>query len=177
MGHNAGSALEMLVENSVFHAEKEGLSLKRTTPPFVGRVDKSGKAIGYLAAKGGLDFTGDLWGQAVYLDCKVTAKPRLAFDETCLKPHQIDIVREAHSRGAIAFFLVELVDGLDSDYWALDWGVIAPFWVEFQQGGRKSIPALEVKARAHPVKLKAAGLDILGAVKAIRERRKFTRHA
>lgn len=175
MGRNTGSALETLIENSAYGLEGQGLSLRLTTPPFKGRVGSDGRASGYFAAKGGLDFTGDYYGQAVYIDAKVVSGDTLPINERCLKPHQVEIVRLAATRGAVAFFLVEVVNGFTSDYWALGWDVLAGYVEAAATGGRKSIPVKDLKAQAWPIALKPAGLDLIGAVKEMRDRRRGAR--
>ena len=124
-----GGHLEQLVAASVKHLEPWGLSIRQTSPRFVGKVLAGGQAIGRLVGHGHLDFVGDYKGRHVAFDAK-SCRLKTSFPLKNLKPHQVEQVAEAHSRGALSFFLVEFLDLPGGPrYFALTWPVLEPYWV------------------------------------------------
>lgn len=153
-----GSSLEALVAASAKNLDAWGLSLRQTSPRFVGRVLPGGQAVGRLMGHGGLDFAGDWWGRAVTFDCKsCRLKTRFPLDN--LKDHQVEIVRTTHERGGIAFFLVEFA-ALDTPrYLALTWTVLRPVWEH--RLTERSIPIDTMLARCEEFRFKGRRLDLL----------------
>lgn len=171
-----GSALEALIRRSAKRQEGLGLHLTQTGARFIpGRaLGPRGETSGRVVGAGGLDFAGDLQGRAVTFDAKSTEN-RARFDLRLIKPHQAVIVKNAHARGAVAFFLVEL--GARSPapaYYALAWPVLRPWWERFamadagfiaQDKAPVSIPVdvLAREAVTVPV-LRGGALDLVSAI-------------
>lgn len=168
-----GSALEALVRGSAEKFEDQGLCLHQTSPRFVGRIGQDGQAVGRVTGKGALDFFGDYLGRFVTLDCKANAI-KTSFPLKNIENHQAKIVKGAHERGAVAFFLVEFTK-LDSGprYFALTWPTLAPWWNPYRAsqyfGGDapQSIPLKVFEAEALEVRLNRRTLDLLGCIKAL----------
>lgn len=161
-----GSSLEALVAHSAKGLDAWGLCLRQTSPRFVGRVLPGGQAVGRLMGHGGLDFAGDWWGRAVTFDAKSSKlKTRLPFDN--LKEHQVEIVRGAHERGGIAFFLVELAALERPRYLALTWSVLRPWWD--RRLVDKSIPVPVLLERCPEFHLKGKRLDLLDGLRRLDE--------
>lgn len=177
-----GSALEALIRRSAKRQEGQGLHLTQVGARFIpGRaLGPRGETTGRVIGVGGLDFAGDLLGRAVTFDAKST-ESRTRFDLRLIKPHQAVIVKHAHARGAVAFFLVEL--GARSPaptYYALAWPLLRPWWDRFamadagylaQDKAPASIPA-EVLAREGvtvPV-LRGGGLDLVATIQELQGR-------
>jgi recombination protein U len=158
---STGDALETLVKKSLKHFEKYGLSVKQYGVQVKGRHGRGGKFQGRTMGKAGLDFDGDYLGRRVTFDAKSTAK--MALPLSMLRDHQVKAVRQAHERGAIAFFFVEFsaVKG-GPQYFALTWPVLEQYI-----DGHTAIHWESMSARC--VKVKHAGkvLDVLGTVKVL----------
>lgn len=165
-----GDTLEALVRKSAALLEREGLRLKQTGAIFKGKVGPGGQARGRIIAKGDLDFVGDYRGRAVSFDAKST-KRATSFQLALLKKHQVTICKNAHQRGAIAFFLIEfsaLPTG--SRYFALTWDVLADYWQAHTFGnGEASIPLAVIASRCVEVRRSGAVLDLVGAIEALQE--------
>lgn len=164
-----GSALEALVRKSAKALEREGLRLAQTSPrSVVMKRHGSGLAEVRQMPTGDLDFVGDLRGRLVSFDAKSTQQ-KTRFPLSNIKRHQQVIVRKAHERGALAFFLVEfstLAGG--PRYFALTWPVLRRFW---PAGGdpEPSIPLAVFEAECLEVKRAGAVLDLVGAVRQLLE--------
>lgn len=166
MAGNTGKALEDLVKNSAKALEPEGLRLKQTGARFVGKVAARGKARGRIVASGDLDFVGDFWGRGVSFDAKSTSV-NTSFALRLLKKHQVVIVKHAHARGALAFFLVEFSE-LDGGprYFALTYPVLKSWWDRFEHDGTPaSIPFAAIEAHCHEVKRAGNVLALVGVVR------------
>lgn len=167
-----GSALEAIVRRSADKAKDAGLWLVQTGPRFAGKVTgPAGEAQGRLVAAGALDFIGDLHGRAVTFDAKSCAI-KTAFPLKDIRPHQAVIVKRAHRRGAVSFFLVEfsaLAGG--PRYFALTWPVLEPYWRPFYHSGSadgsSSIPLRVFEAECLEVGCKGKTLDLAGAIEAL----------
>lgn len=158
-----GGDLQRLVEVSAKAFKPEGLKLKHHRPH-----NPRGTKV-YLPAP--VDFTGDCRGRAVAFDAKSTAGSFLPISDLTKRQHQIDEIREAHGRGAVAFYLVELRGAPGGPrYFALTWPVLAPYVA--RAAGRQSIP-LEVFTASCPEVVKAGRLldlvKVIGAVGELQE--------
>lgn len=173
-----GSAFETMARKSADKARDEGLWLAHTSPRFVGSVGPAGEASGRLVALGALDFIGDYRGQAVTFDCKST-ETRTSFALRLIKPHQALIVRNAHARGAIAFFLLELdAKAKGPAYFALTWPVLEPYWRAWHYPNPlsddeppASIPRAVLEAHCPRVTRKGSTLDLCAAISGLLETR------
>lgn len=150
---------------SVKNLEPWGLSIRQTSPRFVGKVLAGGQAIGRLVGHGGLDFVGDYRGRHVAFDAK-SCRLKTSFPLKNLKDHQVEQVAEAHGRGALSFFLVEFLDLPGGPrYFALTWPLLEPYWV-----GRlrvASIPLGYFVERCYEFRLHGALLDIVKGCEAL----------
>lgn len=176
-----GSRLEKLVWASVAHLAPLGLALHQTTPPFKPlKFLPNGQVQGYFISHGQLDFYGDYHGRFVTFDAK-SCQLRTRFPLDSLHEHQVEIVRKAHERRAIAFFLVEMVAVADGPrYFALTWDVLGPFWRAHQlapirgKRGKKSagasIPYPILATRCIEIRPVGALLDVHAAIQALNER-------
>lgn len=166
---NTGKALEALVRHSADRQAKLGINLKQTSPRFVGGIGPDGQAQGRVVGKGTLDFVGDLLGRSVQFDAKST-KARSSFKLSLIKRHQATIVRNAHERGAIAFFLIEFstLEG-GPRYYALTWPVLQPFWDKADFGGVQSIPREIIQRGCVEIPRKGKTLDLVGAIRRLQE--------
>lgn len=127
MARSTGDSLEALVRRSADIFTSEGLRLKQTGATFRGKIGPRGQAQGRIVAKGDLDFVGDYRGRAVSFDAKSTKVPT-SFPLSNLKRHQVTICKNAHARGALAFFLVEFSKHEVPSYFALTWPELKSFW-------------------------------------------------
>jgi recombination protein U len=175
-----GSRLEKLVAASIVNLEAFGLALYQSTPPFKPlKFLPNGQVQGYFISHGQLDFYGDLDGRFVTFDTKsCQLKTRVPLDS--LHEHQVAIVRGAHRRKAIAFFLVEMVraDG-GPRYFALTWDVLGPYWrcnelapLRDRKGKPEtaSIPFDVLASSCLEIRERGFFLDMLDAVKRLNER-------
>lgn len=168
---STGAALEALIRRRLPDYKAEGLALEQNSPRFAGKVGPRGQAKGRLVSKGGLDFSGHLWGRAVTFDCKSTMGKSFPLNERNVKPHQARRLREAHEMGAIAFFLVEFSELADGPrYFALTWPVLAPYWEAIDRaryvGGKApaSIPLEVFKLSCSEVSKGKGGLGLVEAI-------------
>lgn len=158
---STGKALETLVRKSADAQRPQGLNLAHTSPRFVGRVGPNGEAQGRVVSKGTLDFLGDYRGRLVTFDAKSTKTK--SFPLRLIKRHQATIVRNAHQRGAIAFFLVEFTD--TGAYYAMPWPVLAPWWGEFDMmGDPASIPRQVIESECLAIAKERGRLDLVGVI-------------
>lgn len=158
---STGSKLETLVRKSADAQRPQGLNLAHTSPRFVGRIGPKGEAQGRVVGKGTLDFIGDYRGRMVTLDAKSTKTK--GFPLRLMKRHQTVIVKNAHQRGAVAFFLVEFSD--TPDYYALTWPVLAPWWARFDLlGDPASIPRDVFERECPTIPKTGATLDLVGVI-------------
>lgn len=166
---STGKSLEALVRHSAKRQAILGLNLKQTSPRFVGSVGSDGQAQGRVVGKGSLDFVGDFLGRAVELDAKST-KIKSSLKLSLLKRHQVNIVKHAFKRGAIAFFLVEF-SALDGPprYFALTWPVLQAYWDKADFGGTQSIPFAVIEKACVEVSRKGKTLDLVGAIQRLME--------
>ena len=167
---STGKALEDLVKKSAKALEPEGLRLKQTGARFVGKVGARGRARGRVVESGDLDFVGDFRGFGVSFDAKST-QVNTRFDLKLIKKHQAVIVKRAHARGALAFFLVEF-SRLEAGprYWCLTWPVLRSWWDAFDHDGEPaSIPAAVFEAECLEVVRAGNVLDLVAAVRQLLE--------
>jgi recombination protein U len=132
-----GSNFEALVRRSAKAQAEAGLQLPQRSPRTVGRVDAGGRITGRVVGVDSLDFDGDYLGRRVTFDCKSTQN-KSSFPLGMVAIHQAVIVRKAHERGALAFFLVEFSSS--GQVYALTWPMLRPWWDNRDYGGRRSIP-------------------------------------
>lgn len=152
-----GGDFERLIERSKKALIPQGLKLKHHRP------HRPRGTNFYQAAP--VDYTGDFRGRAVAFDAKSCAGSSLALSDLKKRQHQIDEIREAHGRGAVAFYLVELRGVIGgARYFALTWPVLAPYMAG---AGRQSIP-LEVFVGRCPEVVKVGRLlDLVAAIGAV----------
>lgn len=147
---------EELVKASAKAQRAAGLDLKKTSP--------SVNAFGHVQGGGQLDFEGDLRGRAVKFDAKSCAGS--CFPVGNIQEHQRKRVRDAHGRGAIAFFLVEMRDAPGGPrYFALTWPALQPYLLE--DAPRKSVTIAGFGARCVEVRRVGGELDLVAAIEAV----------
>lgn len=170
MAKTTGNTLEALVRKSAKAQLSQGLRLAQTSPrSVVLKRHAAGQAHVQQMPTGELDFVGDYKGRAVSFDAKSTAT-KTTFPLRNIKRHQATIVRHAHERGALAFFLVEFTACAGAPrYYALTWDVLAPFWSSFSLYQATSIPLAVFEKRCVEVVRKGATLDLVGAVQQLLE--------
>lgn len=174
-----GGVLEQLIARSAARQREQGLWLLQTSPRFIpaGVIGPRGETSGRVIGAGGLDFHGDWNGRAVMLDAKST-ESRTRFDLRLIKPHQAVLVKNAHARGALAGFLVELgARSPAAEYYLLTWPLLAPWWAAYQQAEAgltttvaASIPA-HVLSSAVRVRRERGQLDLAGALAQLMKQR------
>ena len=130
MARSTGDTLEALVRRSATLFAAEGLRLKQTGATFRGKIGPRGQAKGRIVSKGDLDFVGDYRGRSVSFDAKSTTNAT-SFPLKNLKRHQVTICKNAHARGAMAFFLVEFSLLEVPAYFALTWPELKSFWQRY----------------------------------------------
>lgn len=167
----SGVRFEDLIRKSLRRQEDMGLWLLQTGPRFIGGVvGPAGQATGRVVGRGGLDFHGDYQGRAVAFDAKSCASST-SFPLSNIEHHQAVIVRKAHERGAVAFFLLEL--SALGEYYALTWDVVGPYWRAKRaadytgEEARASIPVAQIRAECHQLKRERWGLDLVGCIEAL----------
>jgi recombination protein U len=145
---------------------RQHLAIKQTSPRFVGKVGGDGSARGRLVGQGELDFVGHYSGRYVTFDAKATLLKRLPLNS--LRRHQVTIVRNRTTEGAVAFFLVEIRDDNgDPQYLCLTWPVLEPYWNAADMGGAQSIPLSDLQAKCLEVKRKGPCIDLAAAIEAL----------
>lgn len=159
-----GKALEALIQRSAERQQCAGLHLAKTGVGFAyqGR-SADGRMVGIATNKGQLDFVGHYRGRLVTFDAKSCDKPRLPLE--MLKRHQVTIVKNRHTEGCVAFFLVEFTQGDVPEYYALTWPVLQPWWNQYSTNGTPaSIPWVWFEQTAARIRRSPTGLDLVDVV-------------
>ena len=158
-----GSTFEQLVKRSIKAQADQGLRLPQRSPRVTGAVGPGGTIRGKVTGIDSLDFEGDFNGTAVYLDAKST-KNTSSFPLANIEQHQVVIVKNAHARGCVAFFLIEF--SADGDVRALTWPVLKPWWDAKDYGGRRSIPRSVITRECLQVQtvVRSHNLDLVGLI-------------
>lgn len=148
---STGSELESLIRQSAKKQAPEGLHLIQTSPRFIGAITgPCGEARGRVVSLGALDFIGDYKGAFVTFDAKST-ESKTSFRLSLIKQHQAVIVKKAHERGAIGFFLVEFSKLEPARYYALTWPFLREYWNRQDFGGPQSIPLKAIQEQCHEI--------------------------
>jgi penicillin-binding protein-related factor A (putative recombinase) len=171
-----GTGLEILIARSAKRQEDQGLHLQRAGVRFIpgGAIGPRGLTAGRVCSAGGPDFQGDYQARAVLIEAKASASAS-RFELKNIREHQAVILKRAHARGCLAFFLVELAAGTPAPrYFALTWPVLAPWWEAYAHDragyGPKapsSIPVAVLEREALQVRRDRHGLQLVEALQAL----------
>jgi recombination protein U len=130
-----GQALEKLIEVASDQYRIKGRARIDKVPTPM----KTYKGKTFYDSKSTVDFSGTIkGGRSVDFDAKATKDPRLPVtDETHIRPHQIEYLREKHQLGGIAFLLVEFTE--KNEHYVIPYDSLAAFIERAEAGGRRSI--------------------------------------
>lgn len=152
-----GSSLE---ENINFTNEKyrqRGLALlqKVPTPITPVKIDQETRtiALAYFEKQSTVDYIGVIQGVPVCFDAKETSHKNLPLQN--IHQHQIEFMADFRAQRGLAFLLVHFT-ALDA-YYLLPFEVLEEFWLNAEQGGRKSIP-IEVFEEKYRIQKTGNGL-------------------
>ncbi len=168
---DSGTRLENFTRDSAKKQESLGLSIRKTSPPVMGRIQSDGSIKGRVVSKGDLDWTGDFNGVAAKFDTKSCAG-KASFPLNLLKRHQVVILKNAHARGVVAFFLVELTALGPPVYLRLTWPILEPFWKEAEGGGAQSIKLVVLIQSCKPIPMFGSRKRYLNLAETITEGRR-----
>ena len=135
---NRGAVLEELIDMTNTQYRNKGVADIRKIPtPVQIQSNIGGKVTGYTQKPEWVDYAGIANGRAIAFDAKETSS-RTSFPLVNISPHQYDLLKSWHQKGARSFLLVSF-SKLDEVY-LLPFGLLEAYWEEAREGGRKSIP-------------------------------------
>lgn len=142
---NRGQTLENMLEttNKQYLFQDKALIQKIPTPVKVLDINsRTGKITsGFYKQKSTVDYVGTYEGIPLAFDAKET-NVNTRFDLSNVKQHQYQYLKDWVLNGGIGFLIVYFND-LDEIYY-LPFELLAKYWREMKQGGRKSIPYEEI---------------------------------
>lgn len=138
---NRGAVLERLIDMTNTQYRNKGVADIRKIPtPVQITGNNKGRISGFVTKGEWVDYVGVHSGKTIVSDAKETSI-RTSFPLDNISEHQFQLLSSWHEQGSLAFLLVRFTK--HDEVYLLPFKMLASYWKDARNGGRKSIPYQE----------------------------------